>query len=1175
MKANPKNHLLWGLGAGIVVSLILMFVGILPQELKAQWNPNTSVNIQTSGLSDDDQQSIPTTDGKTWIAFYSNTSGNYNMMAQLLDANGNKLLGADGLLVSSQTSGSAIYVFNVCIDAANNLIIACQDQRTGTMQAVVYKISQTGAQLWNPTGVILGAGLSPYPAVLTTGETVVAWNESTANTLKIQKITNGGAQAWATPVSVLVGTTKTTRGQLIANTNGKFTNVFQKKGVGISTTLYSQAYDSTGVALYTPVQISNQTSSGSRYYSILADADTTYFGYFVSQGSRFNSFLQRINPTGVIPWGMNGSNFNTSVASTDNYQMVTDINMTPGTNDIWSVCNFCNTLQSQYGIYVQKFVKTTGARQFTDLAKMLYPISANFDQHVSRITLLTDGPMFLEYDNNYKIYAVRLDASGNFVWNGNRLELSSTIATAGVPKMRYGFTPIGSSRCAGVWTENRASAGYKGYAQGISTGGLYGLKVFTQGNVPATISTPAGTLQAIDTIWPSNANQNVTWSIVSGTGVATINAAGLVTAVVNGTVWAKAVAVQDNTVKDSLQITITGQTTMAPLVVTLPATGVGFNNATINGTVNANYYNSTVAFEWGLTTAYGNTITSTPGTASGNSVIAVTASLASLNVGTVYHFRCKATNAGGTSYGVDQTFTTGCPAVGVTSAISGPLNVCVNSTGKVYTVGNTLNATGYVWTVPAGATITSGQNTTSITVSFGTTSGNIIVYGTNGCNNGPASSLAVVVQANPVPIISGPVQVCVNSGYIDYSTEPGMTGYVWTVSSGGTITSGQGTSSLQVVWNTVGAQWVIVNYTNQSGCTAPNATTLPVTVNGLPGSAGTITGTATVCGGVQGIVYSCASIPGTAYYVWTLPIGATIASGSGTNSIIVNFDANASSGDITVYGNNLCGNGPTSPAFPVTVTALPAPAGAISGTPSVCQGSSGIVYSVSPIANATAYHWIVPAGTTIASGANTSSITVDFSMTAVPGMITVYGSNTCGNGAVSPNFAVTVNTKPATPAISINGDLLSSSAAGGNQWYFSATQGGTGNIIPGANGQTYQATQTGWYWTVVTTGGCSSDPSVRMYVLMVGLEDTPGAQVTIYPVPNDGRFTISMTSASQENLTITIYNNLGVQIREVKNIEVNGQFNQVIDLRPVANGVYTIVIRNDNSRVIQKVVISK
>jgi hypothetical protein len=64
-----------------------------------------------------------------------------------------------------------------------------------------------------------------------------------------------------------------------------------------------------------------------------------------------------------------------------------------------------------------------------------------------------------------------------------------------------------------------------------------------------------------------------------------------------------------------------------------------------------------------------------------------------------------------------------------------------------------------------------------------------------------------------------------------------------------------------------------------------------------------------------------------------------------------------------------------------------------------------------------------------------------------------------------------------------------------------------------------------------------------------------------------------MVSPSSETFTITVYNSLGVQVREVKDIEVNGRFDQVVDLRPVAAGMYTVVIRGKDSRVIKKVVV--
>jgi hypothetical protein len=85
------------------------------------------------------------------------------------------------------------------------------------------------------------------------------------------------------------------------------------------------------------------------------------------------------------------------------------------------------------------------------------------------------------------------------------------------------------------------------------------LTVLVDNNLPARIDTFEGTLQMAATITPSTANQSVTWTVIPGTGAATIDTTGLVTAQTDGTVWAKAVSVQDAGMKDSMQIVISNQ----------------------------------------------------------------------------------------------------------------------------------------------------------------------------------------------------------------------------------------------------------------------------------------------------------------------------------------------------------------------------------------------------------------------------------------------------------------------------------------------------------------------------------------------------------------------------------------------------------------------------------------
>jgi hypothetical protein len=502
--------------------------------------------------------------------------------------------------------------------------------------------------------------------------------------------------------------------------------------------------------------------------------------------------------------------------------------------------------------------------------------------------------------------------------------------------------------------------------------------------------------------------------------------------------------------------------------------------------------------------------------------------------------------------------------------ITGPTPICMGSTGNVYTT--QAGMTGYTWIVSAGGLITGGGTTNAITVTWnaiGAQNVSVNYTNANGCTAVAAVVYPVTVNSGAAPTIAGSTTLCVNSGYYNYTTEAGMTGYTWTISAGGVINYGASTNVITASWTASGAQWVRVNYTNPAGCQAYNPTQLNITVNAPPAAAGPITGTATICGGANGVAYSVAAITGASTYVWTLPAGATIASGANTNSITVNFAANASSGNITVYANNTCGNGAASPPFAITVTPLPAAAGNITGPASVCQGAASVVYTVPAIAGASTYSWTVPAGAIITGGGTTNSITVDFSAAAVSGNITVLGTNSCGNGTVSANFAVTVNAIPPTPVVTNTGTTLYSSAPTGNQWYFEGT------LIVGATAQTYVATQDGYYWSIVTLNGCSSAESNHLQIFTTGIDSHSSSAINIYPVPNDGQFNVSITTASNESFSISVYNSLGVKIYEETKVEVNGSLQKVIDLRPVPNGVYTVIFENSQKQVVKKIVVNK
>jgi len=113
-----------------------------------------------------------------------------------------------------------------------------------------------------------------------------------------------------------------------------------------------------------------------------------------------------------------------------------------------------------------------------------------------------------------------------------------------------------------------------------------------------TISQDNGTLALTATVSPSDAtNKSVTWSIINGTGQATINSSGVVTAVSNGTVTARATANDGSGIYGQLIITISGQSVPVTKINVAAAKGepvISTDNGTLQLSVTITPANATI-----------------------------------------------------------------------------------------------------------------------------------------------------------------------------------------------------------------------------------------------------------------------------------------------------------------------------------------------------------------------------------------------------------------------------------------------------------------------------------------------------------------------------------------------------------------------------------------------------
>ena len=170
---------------------------------------------------------------------------------------------------------------------------------------------------------------------------------------------------------------------------------------------------------------------------------------------------------------------------------------------------------------------------------------------------------------------------------------------------------------------------------------------------------------------------------------------------------------------------------------------------------------------------------------------------------------------------------------------------------------------------------------------------------------GSMTGNSVVTEINVNPTVSGNNSVCNGSSGVVYTTEAGMSNYLWSISAGGNITSGGGftDNTITVTWNTAGAQTVNINYTNTL-CTAASATVYPVTVHALPVT--TISGSNSICALSTGNVYSTTA--GLSNYAWSISAGGTVTAGgtATSNSITISWNSSGARW-VKVVGTNSFG----------------------------------------------------------------------------------------------------------------------------------------------------------------------------------------------------------------------------------------------------------------------------
>ncbi|MEI6751561.1 MAG: FISUMP domain-containing protein [Paludibacter sp.] len=425
------------------------------------------------------------------------------------------------------------------------------------------------------------------------------------------------------------------------------------------------------------------------------------------------------------------------------------------------------------------------------------------------------------------------------------------------------------------------------------------------------------------------------------------------------------------------------------------------------------------------------------------SSLSFTTAVTGLAYNTIYYVRPYSTNKAGISYGKPIQIKTPCLLLTTPSPIAGDSAAVMNSQAKTYSIAAVSGAKSYFWKVPVGAAIVSGQGTATITVNFGTQSGDVKVCAVNECDSSDWVSKTVV---------------------LNYSSDSEFIG------TSGTFTDIRDGNTYK--WVKIGTQiWMAENLKAvkyRNGDPITNVTDNTTWFNSTAGAYCWYNNDYNNYGKTYGALYNWYTVAesrGIAPQGWHVPSGdewiqlydflggsslivdsklksvgpsfypntdATNSSGfsalpsglrRGNTGVSLGFGASGTFDGYTAYtewwGNTLDASsnafvlyldwvhtssscrynyGIKTFGFPIRcVKDIPCPTltapVAISGKDTLSTNATAQTYSIVAVTNATSYRWKVPSGASIASGQGTASITVNFGTQS--GKIEVCAVNEC------------------------------------------------------------------------------------------------------------------------------------------------------------------------------------
>jgi hypothetical protein len=445
--------------------MLLVFTACVSQ---AAWPTDPLVNLPVVDRAG--EQVVPklaaTQFGSSYIGWYDNSSGNYDIWLQHLDSLGDEEWPHNGILISDHPQNSWVTDWDLIVDSNDNAILVFNDIRAGgDWDIYAYKVAPDGTLLWGVDGIAISDNVdfevSPMVIEAADGDLVIVWAWSPDmgdGKIMMQRLAPDGTLRFAPGGIEIAGEPGYSPGfcNLVSDgAGGAVVSWILDMSTYMSPRHYiAERFDSNGASLWGgPVAVYTTNSLPMGYVPVIQpdNAGGAFLLWHAATGSLFNSYVQHLDADGLPLFPAGG----VSVSTLAGVNHISPTMAWDGIGgDLYVFWDERNSSQSQWGIWGQKF-DGSGNKMWTDNGRMFLPTDTLYKWAI-RALPLTGGAMVFWIDepggyNNDRIRGFRCDPDGLMAWPGDIVEVSSYLSG----KSRLPVDQIAGGAPILIWEDNR------------------------------------------------------------------------------------------------------------------------------------------------------------------------------------------------------------------------------------------------------------------------------------------------------------------------------------------------------------------------------------------------------------------------------------------------------------------------------------------------------------------------------------------------------------------------------------------------------------------------------------------------------------------------------------------------------------------------------------------------